>query len=53
MVIVPGAADTVVLPPRDQVPEKFKNRRLNEGIIHWHASGLFLHLENLRESQAK
>jgi uncharacterized protein (UPF0261 family) len=29
MVIVPGAADTIVLPPRDQVPEKFKNRRLN------------------------
>jgi uncharacterized protein (UPF0261 family) len=28
-VIVPGAADTIVLPPRDQVPEKFKNRRLN------------------------
>jgi uncharacterized protein (UPF0261 family) len=29
MVIVPGAADTVVLPPKDQVPEKFVNRRLN------------------------
>ena len=29
MVIVPGAADTIVLPPKDQVPEKFKNRRLN------------------------
>jgi uncharacterized protein (UPF0261 family) len=29
MVIVPGAADTIVLPPRDQIPEKFKNRRLN------------------------
>ena len=29
MVLVPGAADTIVLPPRDQVPEKFKNRRLN------------------------
>jgi uncharacterized protein (UPF0261 family) len=29
VVIVPGAADTIVLPPRDQVPEKFKNRRLN------------------------
>jgi uncharacterized protein (UPF0261 family) len=28
-VIVPGAADTIVLPPRDQVPEKFKNRTLN------------------------
>jgi uncharacterized protein (UPF0261 family) len=28
-VIVPGAADTIVLPPREQVPEKFKNRRLN------------------------
>jgi uncharacterized protein (UPF0261 family) len=28
-VIVPGAADTIVLPPRDQVPEKFKNRILN------------------------
>ena len=28
-VIVPGAADTIVLPPRDQVPEKFRNRRLN------------------------
>ena len=28
-VIVPGAADTVVLPPRDQVPEKFRNRTLN------------------------
>ncbi|GAP20904.1 Tm-1-like ATP-binding domain-containing protein [Leptolinea tardivitalis] len=27
--IVPGAADTVVLPPRDQIPEKFKNRILN------------------------
>jgi uncharacterized protein (UPF0261 family) len=28
-VIVPGAADTIVLPPRDQVPEKFKTRTLN------------------------
>jgi uncharacterized protein (UPF0261 family) len=28
-VIVPGAADTIVLPPRDQVPQKFKNRTLN------------------------
>lgn len=28
-VIVPGAADTIVLPPRDQVPEKFRDRRLN------------------------
>lgn len=28
-VIVPGAADTIVLPPRAQVPEKFKNRTLN------------------------
>jgi len=28
-VIVPGAADTIVLPPRDQVPQKFKNRILN------------------------
>jgi uncharacterized protein (UPF0261 family) len=28
-VVVPGAADTIVLPPRDQVPEKFKNRTLN------------------------
>lgn len=28
-VIVPGAADTIVLPPRDQVPEKFANRTLN------------------------
>ena len=28
-VIVPGAADTIVLPPRDQVPEKFHNRTLN------------------------
>ena len=28
-VIVPGAADTIVLPPRDQVPEKFRNRTLN------------------------
>jgi uncharacterized protein (UPF0261 family) len=28
-VIVPGAADTVVLPPRDQVPEKFQNRTLS------------------------
>ena len=28
-VIVPGAADTVVLPPRDQVPEKFRNRTLS------------------------
>jgi uncharacterized protein (UPF0261 family) len=27
--IVPGAADTIVLPPRDQVPPKFKNRILN------------------------
>ncbi len=27
--IVPGAADTIVLPPRDQVPEKFLNRTLN------------------------
>lgn len=28
-VIVPGAADTIVLPPRDQVPDKFRNRTLN------------------------
>jgi uncharacterized protein (UPF0261 family) len=28
-VIVPGAADTIVLPPRDQVPEKFAARTLN------------------------
>jgi uncharacterized protein (UPF0261 family) len=28
-VLVPGAADTIVLPPRDQVPDKFKNRTLN------------------------
>ena len=28
-VIVPGAADTIVLPPREQVPEKFANRTLN------------------------
>ena len=28
-VIVPGAADTVVLPPRDQVPDRFRNRTLN------------------------
>jgi uncharacterized protein (UPF0261 family) len=28
-VIVPGAADTIVLPPRDQVPDKFRNRVLN------------------------
>ena len=28
-VIVPGAADTIVLPPRGQVPEKFANRTLN------------------------
>ena len=28
-VIVPGAADTIVLPPRDQVPDRFLNRTLN------------------------
>jgi uncharacterized protein (UPF0261 family) len=28
-VIVPGAADTIVLPPRDQVPDKFRTRTLN------------------------
>jgi uncharacterized protein (UPF0261 family) len=28
-VIVPGAADTIVLPPKDQVPDKFRNRTLN------------------------
>jgi uncharacterized protein (UPF0261 family) len=28
-VIVPGAADTIVLPPRDQVPERFAGRTLN------------------------
>lgn len=28
-VVVPGAADTIVLPPRDQVPEKFRGRTLN------------------------
>ena len=28
-IIVPGAADTIVLPPRNQVPEKFANRTLN------------------------
>lgn len=27
--IVPGACDTVVLPPRDQVPERFNGRTLN------------------------
>jgi uncharacterized protein (UPF0261 family) len=27
--IIPGAADTIVLPPRDQIPEKFKDRILN------------------------
>lgn len=28
-VVVPGAADTIVLPPLNEVPEKFKARRLN------------------------
>jgi uncharacterized protein (UPF0261 family) len=28
-VIVPGAADTIVLPPRNQVPKKFHGRTLN------------------------
>ncbi len=28
-VIVPGAADTIVLPPLEKIPEKFKNRTLN------------------------
>ncbi len=28
-VIVPGAADTIVLPPREQVPDKFRGRTLN------------------------
>ena len=28
-VVVPGAADTIVLPPRDQVPERFRSRTLN------------------------
>ncbi len=28
-VVVPGAADTIVLPPRDQVPERFRGRTLN------------------------
>ncbi|MGD2127029.1 MAG: Tm-1-like ATP-binding domain-containing protein [Desulfobacteraceae bacterium] len=28
-VIVPGAADTIVLPPRDQVPDRFRNRTLS------------------------
>lgn len=28
-VIVPGAADTIVLPPFDQLPERFRNRTLN------------------------
>lgn len=28
-VIVPGAADTVVLPPRDQIPDRFRDRVLN------------------------
>lgn len=27
--IVPGACDTIVLPPRDQIPERFHNRTLN------------------------
>lgn len=27
--VIPGAADTIVLPPRDQIPEKFANRILN------------------------
>lgn len=27
--IVPGACDTIVLPPRDQVPERFQGRTLN------------------------
>jgi uncharacterized protein (UPF0261 family) len=28
-VIVPGAADTIVLPPIDQIPDKFRGRTLN------------------------
>jgi len=28
-VIVPGAADTIVLPPIDQIPDQFRNRTLN------------------------
>lgn len=28
-VVVPGAADTIVLPPRDQVPDRFRGRTLN------------------------
>lgn len=28
-VVVPGAVDTVVLPPRDQIPERFRGRTLN------------------------
>ncbi len=28
-VIVPGAADTIVLPPLDQIPDRFRNRTLN------------------------
>lgn len=28
-VIVPGAADTIVLPPLDQIPDKFRHRTLN------------------------
>lgn len=28
-VIVPGAADTIVLPPRGQIPDRFRNRTLN------------------------
>ena len=28
-VVVPGAADTIVLPPRDEVPSRFRRRRLN------------------------
>lgn len=27
--IVPGACDTIVLPPPDQIPERFRNRTLN------------------------
>jgi uncharacterized protein (UPF0261 family) len=28
-VVVPGAADTIVLPPRDEVPSRFRRRTLN------------------------
>ena len=45
--IVPGACDTVVLPPRDQIPERFSGRTLN-----FHNPTMTTLRTNVEENQA-